>query len=242
MASKFELPRVYEIGKNTPEKYHKHAGKPKISYSQYTNWNDLEYHNEYIKQYFLGIPSVDNVFNLFGGEVGEFIEAIGTNIDYKKDTLYLEDADRDILRELDYPDNSVYEDEIVIDRGDYVIQGFTDRTEYVTPKIVGIRDYKTGNADKKAEFYASDDYGQTTLYAYAKEEEGHEIGYSQVYLLSRKGNNMMYKSGLSRVRLEGKNKIIDTPYSRKRAEKLLKDIDRTVKEISNTYKVYKNYF
>ncbi len=52
----------------------------------------------------------------------------------------------------------------------------------------------------------------------------------------------MYKSRLSRVRLEGKHKIINTPYNRKRAEKLLKDIDRTVKEISNTYKVYKKYF
>ena len=242
MANKIILPKVYEINENTPEKYHVHAGKPKISYSQKTSWLDPQYHGNYIKQYFSGVPSVDNIFNVFGSEVGEFIEAVANGEKSKSDTIYLEDEDRSILLGLDYPSKSVYEDEIVIDRGDYVIQGFTDRTQYFDDGGVGIRDYKTGNVDTKAKFYASEEYGQTTLYMYQKEVEGFIPKYSHVMLLGRKGNNMMYKSGLSRVRLSGDNKIIDTPYSKERAEKLLLSFDKAVQEISETYKTYLKVF
>lgn len=246
MANNIELPKVYEINENTPEKYHIHAGKPKISYSQKTSWLDPMYHNNYIKQYFMGIPSQDNMFNVFGSEVGEFIEHTALGIPVKDDVVYLQQEDADVLLKLDYPENSVYEDEIVIDRGDYVIQGFTDRTEYLDGfekgGRVGILDYKTGNVDTKAEFYGSSEYNQTTLYMYQKVIEGYVPEYSKVMLLGRKGNNRMYKSGLSRLRLSGDNKIIDTPYSEERALKVLADFDKVVKEISDSYKIYKKYF
>ena len=242
MANKIILPKVYEINDNTPEKYHIHEGKPKISYSQKTSWLDPMYHANYIKQYFVGIPSKDNMFNIFGSEVGEFIEHTAMRIPPKTDLVYLEQDDKDILLALDYPENSVYEDEVVIDMGGYVIQGFTDRTTYYGDNQVGIKDYKTGNVDSKAKFYASEEYGQTTLYMYQKEVEGYIPGYSHVELLGRKGNNRMYKSGLARLRLSGDNKIIDTPYSKERAERLLTEFDKTVKEISETYEVYRRLF
>lgn len=242
MANKIELPKVYEIYENTPEKYHIHAGKPKISYSQKTSWLDKLYHANYIKQYFAGIPSQDNIFNIFGSETGEYIEALGIGVTPEVNTVYLQDEDRDVLKALTYPPNCIYEDEIVIDRGDYVIQGFTDRTELLDGNRVGILDYKTGNIDTKAEFYASPEYGQTTLYMYQKVIEGLTPEYSQVVLLGRKGNNRMYKSGLSRLRLSGDNKTIETPYSAERAETLLLEFDQVVKEISETYKVYKKLF
>lgn len=239
---KIILPKVYEINENTPEKYHKHEGKPKISYSQKTSWNDAVYHKSYIKQYFMGIKSKDNMFNLMGSEVGEFIEFTARGLPTSTETIYLQDEDRKILLDLDYPENCVYEDEIVVDMGDYVIQGFTDRTEYLPDTYVGILDYKTGNVDTKASFYGSEEYGQTTLYMYQKTVEGFKPAYSKVNLLGRKGNNRMYKNGLSRLRLTGDNKIIDTPYSPERAQKVLDSFDKSVKEISECYKIYLKYF
>lgn len=222
-----ELPKIYDKG------FEKHIGKPKLSYSQYSSWKDPEYRKDYFKGYFLNLRTETNDYAKFGGEVGKFIELRAAGESYKSDIL--SPSDIEILESLPYPKNCKYEEEIVIDRGWYVIQGFVDRAEYYGRKTVGITDFKTGNIDKKTEFYSSKDYGQTTLYAYQKHLEGFKIGYSKVTMLGRKGNN---RPGHP-IRLSGDVVDIDTPYSKERAIELLEDFDRVAEEIKKYYNVFK---
>jgi hypothetical protein len=228
------LPKTYQ--NDASGNYPQHLGKPKISYSQYTSWKNEEYKLDYIFQYFIGGTVEDNIFALYGGEVGEYIEKRSKGEKAQLNMMSQEDAN--ILDSLDYPKNCIYEDEIVVDCGDFVIQGFTDRTELVTKKQIGILDYKTGNTEKKADFYGSDEYGQTTLYCYQKTKEGFKVKYSKVVLLGRKGNGYeKYPLKLSGDILE-----IDTPYSPERAEKLLLDIRNVANEISDCYDFYLKIF
>lgn len=232
------LPKVYE---NEGGKYPQHLGKYKVSSSQVTSWKDPEYNAQYILQYFSKIKLPDGIWATFGGETGTFIECHAKGIEHPEYTM-LSEEDKEYLKTLDYPENSVYEDEIVLEAEGYTVQGFTDRTELIDTETIGILDYKTGNLAKKSVFYGSDEYQQTTLYCKQKVNEGFKVGYSKVQLLGRKGMNRMLKGTYHPIRLSGESVVIDTPYSEERVEKCLKDIDDAVKEISECYKVYLKYF
>lgn len=227
------LPRIYN---NEGGKYPQFKGLPKLSYSQYTSWKDLKYRDDYILQYFFKVDVVSpfQVFADYGTHCGEFIETSGEKVGNM-----LSENDISILNSIEYPDNSVYEDEIVLPIYDkdgeilFVIQGFIDRATYIDKNKVTIIDYKTGNIEKKAEYYGSEDYGQTTLYAHTKITEGYELDYSGVVLLGRKGNG---RAGHP-IRLSGEIKDIPTKYTKTRANKLIKDMTKVAKEISTYYTV-----
>lgn len=239
--SALNLPRKYH---NEGGKYPQHLGKNKMSYSQYNSWIDPDYRLEYIVQYFSGIKiepvmvngALSDIWSLYGSAVGDYIssKAEGNTPEIRMLTPNC----IQILDNLDYPGNSVYEDEIVIDCGDFCVQGFIDRAEYNEYNEVSIIDFKTGNVDTKAEFYASEDYGQTSIYSYQKDLEGWIIGYSGVRLLGRKGNGQAKYP----LRLSGDIKDIPTPYSKERAEKVLEKIKKAAYEISDLYAVYNKYF
>jgi hypothetical protein len=220
------LPKTYEA---SIPKFEKYNGKPKISYSQYSSFNDPLYKSQYICQYMLGIPDPGNIFAFFGGQVGVFLETNGQEVGdmLGEDTV-------EVLKGVPRPKGSQYEVEIVVDRGDYVIQGFIDIEWKDEEGKLHVKDYKTGNVDKKVEYYASEDYQQTTLYSYAREQEGEVIGSSTVTLLGRKGNG---RPGHP-LRLSGDSVEIDTPYSKERAEGFLSKVDKTVSEISDVFKVF----
>lgn len=223
-----ELPKVYEIKADTPEEYHRYAGMPKLSYSQYTSWKEPAYKNDYIRQYFLGEKQEPNVFAQFGSACGQYLENLTV------DREWLSDVDVSTLSLIERPENAIYEGEIVIDRGDYVIQGFIDQEYMLDGKLV-IRDLKTGNVDNKVAFYGGEHYQQTTLYSYARMLEGFEIGYSGVILLGRRGMGTRQW----RLKLSGVIKEIPTPFSVERATKALAHIDAAAHEISNAYKLFK---
>lgn len=230
-----KLPKQYSTEK---EKYKHHNGKEKISYSQFTSYSDEQYRNDYYVQYFSGIDLPSGEFALYGNYCGTTIEAIATNQDI---TAPLSVADIEILKtKIEYPENCLYEDEIVIELGDNLVcQGFTDRTWEKEPGKVEILDFKTGNAAKKKEFYESDQYGQTSIYSWQKEIEGYEILDSSVILIGRKGNSF---TGKYPFYLSGEIIPIPTPYSKERAEKFLADIKKTVEEISYDYGIFLKYF
>lgn len=232
------LPRTFE---GRSGKYEQHKGKPKLSYSQHTSWKDPEYNADYIVQYFSGVKLPDGIWATFGGEVGTFIEYKAQNWTMPE-FFMLSEADKAFLETLEYPENCVYEDEICVDMGDFVIEGYTDRTQLLGEKKLGIRDYKTGNKDKKKDFYESDEFAQTTLYCHQKVIEGFEIAYSEVMLLGRKGNNMTTKNGFQAIRLSGEFEQIPTPFSEERAERILSDMRKSAQEISDLYKIYLKYF
>lgn len=228
-----ELPSKYENRSGNP-KFDKFVGRPKLSYSAYGSFKEESYRGEFFGVYFLGAPRTGTIFTDFGSSVGGFMET-GEPQDY------LTEFDMNVLREVGRPTGGIYEYEIIIDRGDYIIQGFIDRMEINNEIEVDVVDFKTGAIDKKEKDYASEDYQQTTMYSYALEQEGYKINSSGVILFDRKGNTL--EAGNKNVlRLTGDVKYIPTPYSTERAEKFLAGFDKTAKEISEYWKIYQKYF
>ena len=223
-----DLPKVYE---NEGGKYPQHVGKPKLSYSAYNSFNEEAYKGEFFANYFLGIRGDGNIFTDFGGKCGVLFET-------DTETSDLSDFDVSVIRDIERPANALYEVEIVVDRGTYVIQGFIDREYLDVEGNLVIDDLKTGAIKTKKAFYGGDEYQQTTLYAYQREAEGEHIAYSGVILLDRKGNGQEKYP----LRLTGEIEHIPTPFSKKRAEVFLKSFDKTAKKIEEYHKVYKKYF
>lgn len=236
--SKIVLPRVFDNdeGKGNPEN-DVYLGLPKISYSQLGSWKDLKYRKDYFKKYFAGMSLPSGVFAEYGTACGKFMESFGQTKDETKSVRLpmLSNFDVEVLKQIEYPDNSVYEEHIVIHREDlgYVIEGFADRIIYEENNII-VEDFKTGNLDNKVDFYASDDYMQTRLYAYRKIQQGYNLKDCRVLMLGRKGNG----SPNHPMRLSGETKYIPTPYDEAKVEEFLKGIDETIKEISEYYQTY----
>lgn len=232
------LPKVYE---NDAGKYPQHEGKYKTSYSQLTSYEDPLYQGDYYLQYFLGIDLGGNDFSLFGNKVGDYISHFAEGKDTKEfmDVLSKEDI-KLIRRIVDFPENCEYEDEICADFGNWVVQGFIDRACYENG-VIHIRDFKTLNLEKKADYYASPEYRQTTLYCWAKEKEGYKIGSSDVLGLGRKGTTINGENNW-RMRLSGDSKVIPTPYSKERAEEMKQWVTNIVENISDDYKTYLKLF
>jgi hypothetical protein len=221
-----DLPKVYE---NEGGNYPQHVGKPKLSYSAYNSFCEESYKGEFFANYFLGIRSEGNIFTEYGSKCGEYLE--------KLEKSDLSEFDISVLEKIERPEHARYEVEVVIDRGSYVIQGFIDQ-EFKVPDGLVIKDLKTGAIDKKAKDYASEDYQQTTLYAYQRELEGENVVYSGVMLLDRKGNGQEKYP----LRLTGEIADIPTPYSTERAEEFLKKFDKVAMQIEEYYKTYKKIF
>jgi hypothetical protein len=226
-----DLPKVYEVGEDTPEKYKKYEGVPKLSYSAYNSFNEPAYKGEFFANYFLGIRSDGNIFTDYGGKCGKLFET-------DDDTSDLSEFDVDVIRSIPRPENALYEVEILVERPGYTIQGYIDREYLDEEGNLVIDDLKTGAIKSKKDFYGGPEYQQTTLYAYQRELEGETIAYSGVILLDRKGNGQEKYP----LRLTGEIEYIPTPYSKKRAEDFLKSFDKTAKEIETYWKTYKKFF
>ena len=216
-------------------------GKPKISYSQYSSYKDAEYQDQYYLQYFSGIDLPSGEFAEFGTSCGQYIEDLGMrNVPARTGCLSDEDV-KIILDKITFPPNCIYEDEIIIDCGSFYIQGYADRIQYLAEKEVEVEDFKTLNLDKKKDFYASEEYGQTALYSYKKETEGYKITRSFVTGLGRKGSSLD-GTGNFKMRLSGVVEQIETPYTKERGEKIIEDITKVVHQISDEYKIFLKYF
>lgn len=237
---KLVLPRVFKDS-SIDGRYGHLNNIPKLSYSQINSWKDPKYSHDYIKQYFAGISIPSGIYANYGSACGTFIEGIGTgnmkcHDEYKH---LLSESDRDILKnELEYPEQTKYEDLIVLDCGNYVIEGFIDRCIYQNNQKLIVEDIKTGSIKNKSGFYKSNDYKQTNLYAYSKEKEGYTIEDCRVIMFDRAGNN----SEKNPLRLTGKVENIPTPYNSKEFENWLKMVEKVAKEISDVYKTYLKYF
>ena len=228
-----KLPKIYEDRNGL---FPQHKGKPKASYSQITSYRDEKYRHDYYVQYFLGFQVEGNEFSLFGNATGDFIASIGEKNEGYVNTLLSDEDIEHIKNMVDFPPNCKYEDEICADFQDFVVEGYIDCAEYVD-NVVNIMDYKTGNITDKVEYYGDKSYGQTILYARAKEEEGFEIGYCGVHLLGRKGSSLS-GTGNFKMRLSGEHQHIPTPYSKARAKEVEEEIRTVVKQISTDYETY----
>ena len=216
-------------------------GKPKLSYSQYSSYKDEEYQNQYYIQYFSGIDLPSGEFAEFGSSCGQFIEDVGTSKTPPRTGCLSKEDIEIILNNITFPPNCIYEDKVIVDCGDFFIEGYIDRTQYLAEKEIEIEDFKTLNLDKKKDFYASEEYGQTALYSYQKEKEGYKVVRSFVTGLGRKGSSLN-GTGNFKMRLSGVVEQIETPYTEERGKKIIEDINSVVHQISNDYKIFLKYF
>jgi hypothetical protein len=227
------LPSIYENRSGNPE-LEQFVGRPKLSYSAYNSFKEPAYKGEFFGVYFLGEPRTGTIFTEYGSAVGMYQET-------GEPQEYLSQSDKKILDEkIGRPKGAIYEKELVIDRGSYVIQGFCDRI-IIDSEFIDVVDFKTGSIEKKKKDYESEDYQQTTLYCYGLEQMGYKIKNSGVILMDRKGNTLE-QGNKNVLRLTGDMEYISTPYSKERAEKFLKSFDKTAKDIEEYYSVYQKYF
>jgi hypothetical protein len=236
--SKIILPRVFEdrSGKHSNQK-----GKPKLSYSQYTSYKDPLYQDDYYVQYFSGINLPSGEFAEFGSSCGEYIEDVANKVKEPRVGCLSEEDIKFLDESIDFPEGCVYEDEIIVDMGDICSEGYADRITYYEGNKISVRDYKTLNIKTKSEFYASEEYGQTSLYSFQKEREGYTIVNSEVFGLGRKGSSFN-GTGNFKMRLSGDTIIIPTPYTTERGQAVVDSMLSVAKEISEDYKVFLKYF
>lgn len=232
------LPKIFKNTTGNPE-FDKYNSKPYISYSQLTSYLDETYWMEYFTQYFSGIKSEGNDFSFMGNLVGETIQQIGEN---REVTTEISREDLEIIKAtFNFEGDNKYEDPCVIDFGDFILIGYADKVGYFEDKSVEVLDVKTLNLDKKADYYASKDYRQTTLYSYYFETKGFKIKDSFVFGYGRKGSQIQGQ-GNFKMRLSGEVKKIPTPYSKERAEEALEYVRETAKKISEDWKIYQRLF
>lgn len=228
------LPKVYE---NEGGNYPQHLGKPKVSYSQIGSFREIPFTYGYLKQYFMGVELPQGMFARFGTSCGEYLEKHEISDD-------LSESDIKFLDMVPRPKSATYEREIVIDRGEYVIQGFIDQ-DYTHYKKECIIDFKTGSLSKKEKYSNPDEYYQTRMYAYHREQLGAKIGKCGVYFFPRKGNvlveDLTPKTEHNRLRIDGPPIWIDTPYVKEDIDNYLNGVDQIVTEISEMYKYYLKY-
>lgn len=231
------LPRKYTIREDTPKEFYYREGLPYVSYSQHTSFNETgEFYYQMVLQYIFGlkIDSRFKAYSNFGSDTGDYVNP------YDKDKNgLLNDKDRDILNNFmkDIPEDCEYEREVWIERDGFFILGYSDIFYQDKGDGVEIVDLKTGSIIKKEKHYASEDYGQTNLYAYYEDTvKENKIKDCRVVLFDREGNAM--KDIPDELHLTGLIKHIPTTYSRKRAEKVLKGMDKTAKDLSSLKDTY----
>ncbi len=233
-----DLPKKFKNFTSDP-RWDKYEGKPQLSYSQYTSFNDKSYWREYYVQYFSGIKSESNEFAEFGSLIGTTIEQIGLG---QEITTGISDEDLKVIKEnFDFTGKNKYEDFILIDCGWFVIIGFADRVKYLPKKTVEVEDVKTLNIKTKSSFYVSDEYQQTNLYAYFFESDGFKIKDCSVVGFGRRGNSIN-GTGNYKMRLDGEVVKIPTPYTKERAEKAISKIKETAEQIAKEYEIYQKLF
>jgi hypothetical protein len=235
---KITLPKRYTentwewMGK--PEEFKDFIGMYCVSYSQINGFTN--YKKDWIKNYCFGIKEDPGMFANFGIAVGRLFETGGEDVN----TDWLKEDTLDALADKLYPKDCEYEKPVYIvidlDGVKVLIYGFID---VYSEKESYVCDIKTGSIASKTEFYESEDYMQTRLYAYALDKKGVEVKRCFVHLLDRKGNG----STKHPLRLTGEEKIIDTPYTKEVVENWLEDYAKPVlRDVSYFYQTYTKIF
>lgn len=232
MANKITLPSIlskdcwfYEDNKQLCDP---HLGKPYISYSSSSSWEN--YKEDFIKQKFVKIKLPDGIYAQLGNYLGSAVETgeFGDNPNgfTGQENFHL----------IERPENAKYERMILIDRGEYCIIGFIDIFHEYEPKTVRCRDLKTGGKGKEKE-YSSDSYTQVMLYSHALEQEGYKIGKTDVWFVRRTGSHLNPPLHISDEQF-----AIPLEYSPERVQYALEKIDKSVREISDCFGTYKKFF
>jgi hypothetical protein len=233
MENKIVLPSVISednwFYKENEELCKPHLGKPYISYSSISSWE--EYREDFIKQKFVGLKLPGGVYAELGNYLGEAVE--NGKFDEENPNGFTGQENFDLIER---PEGAQYERMILIDMGEYVVVGFIDILHEYKKNTVHVRDLKSGGKNKE-KTYKSKEYIQVILYALALEREGYKIGKTDVWFVRRTGSHISPPLHISDEQFN-----IPLPFTKARKEYALAKVDRVVNEISDHYKTYKKFF
>ena len=236
-----ELPKKYsreqwKRGGSRPE-HEKFIGMPVTSWSQVESWTAKKGFNtgmagnkEYMIRYFLGERFPDMGWGQFGNEVEDCV----TNGDCDP----FDDEEMIILR--DVKPLGIFQDEIVVDFGDFCLLGYIDdRTEEKDGIVEIVRDYKTKSKSSKADLHDPKKL-QLELYILGLQQRGLEVKRAEYLIIERLGGRECMNGGGRESLTVGNNiwkeKYLFSQKSIERAESIVRE---TVKEISDYYKIFK---
>lgn len=220
MKNKIELPRKNDMGYYT-------------SYSQINDWNSvkgfstgLKGKQEFILKYFAGINFPDTAgFAQFGNEVEDYILNRGSADKFTEE-------EKETLKKVQKLD--IHQHEIMIPFDGFFVKGFLDDC---SADFKHIRDIKTASLNSSKKYYTPE-YNQLDVYALGiRAATGYLPDKLEVCVVERLGNGF---KGSRPVMTVGKEIwYIDRKTDENRLKELEQYIIKTVNEISEYYKIYK---
>lgn len=206
-------------------------GKPRISYSQFTLWNDkksfnlsIEGYKEYIISYFLDYGFAGKGWGQFGKDVESYI----SNREKAETFTDEEQAVLNTIKPLDGPK------EFEVDFGDFVLYGIVDDQK---DNFKFLRDYKTGSINSLKQ-YKKSDYKQLKFYALKCLELHGEVPEMEVCAIERRGNCSL-RGGREVLTVGELVEYVPLKTTIEELEELKKEIRNTVIDISENYKMFK---
>lgn len=215
---------------NNKEVLKEHLGKPYISYSSISSWE--EYNDDYIKNKFAGIPS-ETVYTRFGNYLGEAVE--NGEFGEENPDNFIGQENFELIPRTKKGYKESYERFVVLDFGEFIFIGFIDMM-FEKKKKAFVEDLKTGGNKKEVQ-YSLPKYVQVVLYAMALLEEGYDIEGISVWFVRRTGSHIKPPLKISDEQFR-----IELPFTEERIEYALDKVNRVVKEISDLYKTYLKFF
>lgn len=225
------LPKFYKGGN---EKY---VGKPMVSWSQIETWNDKAGFNtglkglqEYILKYFTGVEFTDMGWGTFGTEVEGYV------CEREYQDKFTED-EKEVLNTV--KPLGVFQQEILVDFGDFVTLGFIDDAKADFKKI---RDYKTKSESSKKDLHDPKKH-QLNIYGLWVQQEFGFIPEAEYLIIERLGGKECMSGG-GREALSVGKQIWQEPYelTADKLEKTKSLVRKTVEEISSFHRTYVKVF
>ena len=236
-----ELPKKYskeqwERGGSRPE-HEKFIGMPVTSWSQVESWTATKGFNtglagnkEYMIRYFLGERFPDMGWGQFGNEVEDCV-TLGECGSFGEKELEVMKGVKPL---------GVFQDEIVVDFGEFCLIGYIDdRSDEEDGVVEIVRDYKTKSKSSKADLHDPKKL-QLELYILGLQQRGWEVKNAEYMIIERLGGRECMKGG-GRKSLKVGTNVWREPYmfSQKSIERAESIVRKSVKEISDYYKVFK---
>lgn len=236
------LPKTYTQktwvkGGSVPE-HEQYIGKPQLSWSQIEKWrntakesfNKVDGKIDYIMDYFLNLDTDSPQLKIYG----DFGSEVENYICKREDGDKFCDTQKAVLEKI--VPLGVFQSEIVIDFGEFVVLGYIDdHSPIAKNKIKLIRDYKTKSESSKKDLHKETKL-QLPLYVGALEKKGIKVGGAEYCIIERLGNP--YKGGRGELKVGSQIWYEPFKYTSKTIEDAFIIVEQTAKEISEYYQVY----
>ena len=215
----------------------KHVGKPMISWSQVETWFSKRGFNtgklgqhEYFLKYFFGESFPDKGWGEFGNQTEDYICE-------KKGSDNFSEAEKAVLDGI--KPLGVFQREIVIDFGEFVLLGYIDDMSKPVKKVVDtVRDYKTKSESSKKDLHKPDKL-QLPLYVGGLQQEGITVKRAEYVVIERLGGKeCMMGGGREALSIGERVWVEEFHFTDDMIEEAFSKVRTAAKEISEHYEVF----